>query len=290
MADLATLNKNNNVNTRVGWCWDVRFRVYAIPALQRCRQPKFNIIIVTNFQNQALRNTWMAPYQTAQLGRPTFSAESFTYWRKHDTLHKGSLQNGRKILARAPFPDSRHIEFKYVRQNYHIFCAHPLRTNIQLSIPMFLMYWNSLAARNRSRFRMTGVFNVHGNNRTTQLSVISGKASHVFHADFPHGWWSTALRRSRWMHEENNNPLVIWGDRVKRPAHGSVCICNSCQFRMLSRVAPCFFKPCQHNTTCINSCTVLAITDLKQEFMAYLTWRISSAQELEEFILIVTVS
>ena len=39
---------------------------------------------------------------------------------------------------------------------------------------------------NRSRFRMisSGVFTVHGNDRVTNLSVISGHASQVLHADF----------------------------------------------------------------------------------------------------------
>ena len=38
----------------------------------------------------------------------------------------------------------------------------------------------------RSRFRMiiTGMFPLHGKDRVTKLSVISGNASQVFHADF----------------------------------------------------------------------------------------------------------
>ena len=41
---------------------------------------------------------------------------------------------------------------------------------------------------NRSSFRMilSGMFTVHDNDRVTQMSVISGHASQVFHADvFP---------------------------------------------------------------------------------------------------------
>ena len=39
---------------------------------------------------------------------------------------------------------------------------------------------------NRSSFRMisSGMFTVHGNDRVAKLSVISGHASQVFHADF----------------------------------------------------------------------------------------------------------
>ncbi len=53
-----------------------------------------------------------------------------------------------------------------------------------------------------------------------------------------HGWWSMALRRSRWMHERTTLPWPS-EDIVQRQSHGSGCIWNRYQFRMLSRVAQC---------------------------------------------------
>ena len=95
------------------------------------------------------------------------------------------------------------------------------------------------------------------------------------------------------------NP-IIWPfeDIVHRQYHGSGCIWNIYQFRMLSRVSSMFGKPWKwavaSTTTYVP--TVLIITDLNPQFMAYLTWRsiqvsASSCQHAWlKFVCVLTIS
>ena len=97
---------------------------------------------------------------------------------------------------------------------------------------------------NRSSFRMisSDMFTVYGNDRVTKLAVISGHASHAFHADFfPRlaKYYVTSQPMNAW---KNNTPAAIW-EHSQRQSHGSGCIWNPYQLRMLSRVAPSLVNP-----------------------------------------------
>ena len=67
-----------------------------------------------------------------------------------------------------------------------------------------------------------------------------------------HGWRSIMLRRSRWMPERTT--ILRPSENIVRQSHGSGCIWNPYQFRILSRVAPSLVNPGNmHNDICINS-------------------------------------
>ena len=118
------------------------------------------------------------------------------------------------------------------------------------------------------------MFTVHGNDRVSKLSVITGHASQFFRADFfPRlvKYYVTSQPVNAW---KNTNPLAIWGHSAEAIAWigmylKSLPVPNDIQSCSV------FGKPWKWATASATTSvsTVLIITDLKPQFMASLTWR-----------------
>ena len=115
------------------------------------------------------------------------------------------------------------------------------------------------------RYSQVCLLYMYGNDRVTKLSVISGQASQVFHADlFP--WLAKYDVNSHPVNAwKNINPLAIWGHSAESISWigmylKSLLVPNSIHSGSM------FGKPWKWATTSVS--TVLIITDLKPRFMA----------------------
>ena len=120
----------------------------------------------------------------------------------------------------------------------------------------------------------TGVFSIHDNDRMTKLSVISGHASQVFHADFFPRLVKYDVTSQSVIAWKNNTNLAIWGYIAEALSWIGMYI-QYLQVPDSIQSYSMFVKLWKWAiaSTAIYVPNVLITNDLKPQFMVYLTGR-----------------